>query len=91
MLFPDFPIGNISDFERWYGGVIENVQWNAHELSNLKVSGDEKKGFSVSVDVGWKARTYKGEKINMAVHQDWEVSVGGEGKFIITKHRATVK
>jgi len=88
--FPDFPIKSMEDFERWYNNVIDNIQWNAHRISNLKVSGDEINGFSVSLDINWKAKTYKGETYDMNIHQDWRVKVDKSRKFIIEKHRAEV-
>jgi len=39
------------------------------------VSGDEINGFSIGLDINWKAKTYKGETYD---------------KFIIEKHRAEV-
>ncbi len=90
MHFPDFPIASIADFTRWYAGVIENIQWNSHHLTNMNVSGDEKNGFSISFDVNWKAKTYKGENFDMNVHQDWKVIVDKNGKFIVSKHRVSM-
>jgi len=90
MYFPDFPISRLSDFERWYNGVCDNIQWNAHHLSNLNVSGDEKDGFFISLDVNWKAKTYSGESYDMNVHQDWTVKVDKGRNFVIEKHRARV-
>jgi len=90
MYFPDFPIKSIEDFERWYNNVIDNIQWNAHKISNLTVSGDEVSGFSVSVDINWKAKTYKGETYDMNIHQDWIVKVDKSRTFVIEKHRARV-
>ena len=90
MYFPDFPIKSMEDFERWYNNVIDNIQWNVHRISNLKVSGDEINGFSVSLDINWKAKTYKGETYDMNIHQDWRVKVDKSRKFIIEKHRAEV-
>lgn len=91
MMFPDFPITKMEDFERWYTGVVENIQWNSHKLSNITVNGDENSGFAVSLDINWKARTYKGEKYDVNVHQDWEVKVDKNRNFIISRHRATIK
>lgn len=91
MYFPDTPpsvIKSISDFEKWYNNVIENIQWNFHEISNLKVSGDEEKGFSVSLDINWKAKTYEGKTLYKDVHQDWKVKVDKDRNFIIEKHCA---
>jgi len=90
MYFPDFPIKSMEDFERWYNNVIDNIQWNAHRISNLKVSGDEVNGFSVSLDINWNAKKYKGETYDMNIHQDWMVKVDKSRKFIIEKHRAEV-
>ena len=88
MYFPDFPIKRIEDFQRWYNNVIDNIQWNSHRISNLKVSGGELNGFSVSLDINWKAKTYKGETYDMNVHQDWIVKVDKSRNFVIEKHRA---
>ena len=90
MYFPDFPIKSIEDFKRWYNNVIDNIQWNTHRISNLKVSGDEINGFSIGLDINWKAKTYKGETYDMNIHQDWMVKVDKSRKFIIEKHRAEV-
>ncbi|MEK7433062.1 MAG: hypothetical protein AABZ74_08025 [Cyanobacteriota bacterium] len=90
MYFPDFPIKNMSDFERWYDGVIKNIQWNNHILSNLKITGNEKNGFSVYVDVNWKAKSYNGESYNMNIHQDWIIKVDKNHNFIIEKLKAIV-
>ena len=90
MYFPDFPIKSIEDFERWYNNVIDNIQWNTHRISNLKVSGDELSGYSVSFDINWKAKTYKGETYDMNIHQDWMVKVDKSRNFVIEKHRAHV-
>jgi hypothetical protein len=90
MYFPDFPIKSIEDFERWYNNVIDAIEWNTHRISNLKVSGDEMSGYSVSLDINWKAKTYKGETFDMNIHQDWIVKVDKSRKFIIEKHRAQV-
>lgn len=88
MYFPDFPIKSIEDFERWYNNVIDNIQWNSHRISNLKVSGDEINGFSVSLDINWKAKAYNGENYDMNIHQDWKVKVDKSRNFVIERHRA---
>ena len=90
MHYPDFPIKTIGDFERWYKNVIDTIQWNAHKISNLEVSGDEMSGYSVSLNINWKARTYKGETYDLNVHQEWLVKVDKSRNFVIEKHRARV-
>lgn len=89
MYFPEFgPIKSISDFEKWYQGVIDNIQWNFHEISNLRVSGNEEKGFSVSLDISWKAKKYEGATLCTEVHQVWKVKVNKDRNFIIERHFA---
>lgn len=90
MYFPDFPISSLSDFERWDNGVRDHIRWNAHHLLNLKVSGDEIIGFSISLDVNWKAKTYNGESYDMNIHQDWIVKMENGRNLVIEKHRARV-
>lgn len=88
MNFPDFPIRSMADFERWYGGVIDSIQWNSHQLSNLQVSGDEQSGFEVSLHVNWKARTYQGESYDLNIAQEWLVTVDEQRRLIISTHSA---
>jgi hypothetical protein len=91
MEFPDFPIKSKADFKRWYQGVIDSIYWNSHEISNLQVKGNQKKGFTVSLDIHWKAETYDGKKYDVIVHQDWNIKIDENKRFIITKHRAKLK
>ncbi|MFZ0613589.1 MAG: hypothetical protein WAM73_15225 [Desulfobacterales bacterium] len=90
MRFPDFPIQNLSDFERWYNNVIATIKWNAHKILKLNVAGDEISGFSVSLVVNWKAKTYDGKNYDMNVHQGWQVTTDKNRNFIIEKLRAEV-
>jgi len=90
MQFPDFPINSIQDFLTWYQGVIDTVQWNSHQISSLEVSGNERNGFSVSLNVRWRVKTYEGQDHDLKVHQDWQLSVDEDRQFIITRHRATL-
>lgn len=90
MNFPDFPIRKMADFERWYQGVIDNIQFNSHDIKDLKVTGDEKNGFDVSFIVNWKARTYDGKTYVVDVAQEWKVEVNKKREFIISNHKAKV-
>ncbi|MFZ0725737.1 MAG: hypothetical protein WAM61_08110 [Desulfobacterales bacterium] len=90
MRFPDFPIKNISEFERWYDNVIADIKWNSHNISHLKVAGDEVNGFSLSLDINWKAKTYDDKNYDMNIHQDWEITVDKNRNFIIERLRAEV-
>lgn len=54
------------------------------------MSENEVSGFSVSFDINWKAKTYKGETYDMNVHQDWIVRMDKSRNFVIEKHRARV-
>jgi len=88
MHFPDYPVQSIADFEKWYQNVVNDIQWNANSISSLKVGGDETGGFTVSIDVNWKARTYDNQTYNVNVHHDWFVVVDQNRNFIIFRHRA---
>lgn len=90
MQYPDFPIRQIRDFERWYQGVVDNVQWNSHELRNVRVTGEQAAGFDVSLDVCWRASLYDGSKAQMLVHQDWSLKVAKKGRLMFKKMRASV-
>jgi len=90
MDFPDFPVKSIADFEKWYQNVINNVQWNAHIVSNLQVRGDETGGFAISLDLNWKVRSYENQIYDVRIHQDWFVIVDQSKNFIITRQRARV-
>ena len=88
MHFPGFPIRSMGDFERWYGGVIDTIEWNTHRILNLTVSGDEKSGFTVALDIHWQAKGYDGTRHDMKIHQQWKVSVNNAKTFIIRSHHA---
>lgn len=88
MAYPDFPILSIDDFRRWYGGVVDNVAWNSHDIRNLAVTGSETDGFGVSLDVCWRARTYDGATPLMLVHQDWRLTVAPGGRLVFNRMRA---
>ncbi|MFZ0132985.1 MAG: hypothetical protein WAK95_10620 [Desulfobacterales bacterium] len=90
MRFPDFPIQDLIDFERWYNNVIATIKWNAHKILKLNVAGDEISGFSVGLVVNWKAKTYDGKNDDMNIHQDWRVTTDNNRNFIIEKLRAEV-
>lgn len=44
MAFPDFPIRSKTDFARWYQGVIDSIQCDSHEITDLKVTGSHASG-----------------------------------------------
>jgi hypothetical protein len=89
MLYPDFPIRSEKDFRRWYGGVVENVQWNSHDVRNLTVSGSAAEGFNVGLDVCWNARFYDGKTAQMLVHQDWKLKPNAARQLVFEQMRAT--
>lgn len=91
MLYPNFPIKNKQDFIRWYDGVKKNINWNSHKLNYVKVSGNEKEGFMVDLEVNWQATTYKGKKFNDIIAQKWYLRVNKTGQskaFIIQNLKA---
>ncbi|MGB8427470.1 MAG: hypothetical protein WCD88_16905 [Desulfobacterales bacterium] len=72
------------------GTVIADIKWNSHNISHLKVAGDEVNGFSLSLDINWKAKTYDDKNYDMNIHQDWEITVDKNRNFIIERLRAEV-
>jgi hypothetical protein len=45
-------------------------------------------GYSVSHNINWKARKYKGETYDLNIHQEWLVKVDKSRNFVIEKHKA---
>lgn len=88
MNFPDFPIRKMADFEKWYDNVKDNIQFNSHDIRDLKVIGNEKNGFNVSFIVNWKATTYDGKSYDVDVAQKWLVKINENREFIISNHKA---
>jgi hypothetical protein len=81
--FPNIPpIKNMNDFEKWYNdSMLNSIQWHHHTITNLKISGDHKNGFSASFDVNWKATPYKGDKLDLHFHLELAVKTI-EGKSL---------
>ena len=88
MDFPDFPVKSIADFEKWYQNVIDNIQWNAHIVSDLQVRGDETGGFTITLDVNWKVRSYENQVYDVRIHHDWFVITDHNRNFIVVRQRA---
>lgn len=88
MRYPDFPIADVADFRRWYDGVVNAVQWNSHDIRNLTVYGSASSGFTVSLDVCWKARLFDGKNPEMLVHQDWILEHHPERRFVLRRMHA---
>lgn len=86
MQFPDFPIRSTVDFKRWYGNVKDTVQWNSHEIKNLRVEGKGLNQWNVTYHVLWKARTYEGETLEMETSQQMLIDTGHGVKVL--RHRA---
>ena len=89
MHYPDFPINTYQGFLDWYKGVTDNIVWNAHDIQNLSISGDQSKGWQVSYDVNWKATAKNGDQYDMQVRQQLEVILQN-GQLKIAKLRAEV-
>lgn len=89
--YPDFSIDNIADFQRWYRGVIDHIAWNAHDVRDLKVVSQSRSAFAVTLNVCWRARTYKGETLALLVNQRWQLVVAGDRQLRLHRLVATVK
>ncbi|WP_415898501.1 hypothetical protein [Neptuniibacter sp. QD48_11] len=40
LIYPDYTVNSHDDFLHWYKGVTDNIQWNSHQLTDLKVEGN---------------------------------------------------
>lgn len=89
--YPDFPINTTADFQRWYQGVIDNIAWNTHEVRDLQVVSQPQNAFAVTLDVCWRARTYKGESLSLLVNQQWQLVVRDDQQLRLHRLIATVK
>lgn len=89
MDYPDFKIRSQGDFLRWYQGVEENIAWNSHKLSGIKVSGDQENGWQVSYKVNWRAKTYSGQAYDLLVDQQVRLIRVGDS-FKLTSLKATL-
>ncbi|HHF0518543.1 TPA: hypothetical protein ACPHW8_000223 [Vibrio alginolyticus] len=86
MQYPDSIISSKEDFLRWYKGVTDNIIWNAHSISGMKVSGNQQNGWNVSYDVNWKATTKDNQNYDLMVHQELRViRVGDQLKLVRLK------
>ena len=90
MHYPDFPVKSYDDFLRWYKGVTDNITWNAHDIQNLSITGNQNDGWQVSYDVNWKATAKNGDKYDMRVHQKLKV-IQQQGQLKIAKLHAEVR
>lgn len=89
MQYPDFPISSQKDFLKWYQGVTDNIVWNTHHLSNIKVTGDQANGWNVSYVVNWQAKDKAGKSYDMNVSQQLRIIRIGE-QLKIAKLRAEI-
>lgn len=87
MEFPDFPVQSRDDFRRWYKGVEENISFNSHGISDLKVQALPDGQWKVSLVVDWKARTYDGQNIQAKISQEMSLTAF-DRKIMIVRHRA---
>ena len=73
MTYPDFDIKSHADFLTWYKNVTDNIIWNSHELGEILVTGDQRRGWQVHYKVRWQARTAQGQDYDLLVAQRVEV------------------
>lgn len=91
MRYPDFPINSEADFQRWYQGVIDTIAWNAHDVRDVTVASQSPNGFAVTLQVCWRARTYKGETLALLVDQQWQLVVTDDHQLRLRRLLAQVK
>jgi hypothetical protein len=86
MKFPETVVRNHSDFKIWYQGVKDNIQSNNYEVSDIKVTQLPKGRYKVELLLRWKAKTYKGETLDMKFKQSWILSLSGSGRLTINRY-----
>ncbi len=90
MRLPGLTIQDYTGFKRWYDCLRENIKWNSHELSDVKVSGDSEKGFDVEITVRWRAETIDGDSCDSTYNHLWKIqTTHDELKFVITRYSVT--
>lgn len=90
MSFPDFPIRSMTDFTNWYQNVIDNIQWNTHDISELKVTKINALEWNVSFRVRWRAQTYDSKRYDFLTQQDWQLIAPKNGVIQFKRHRAVL-
>ncbi len=75
-----------ADFKKWYQGVKDTIQSNTYEVGDIKVSLLPEGRYKVDLSVRWKAKTYKGESLDVKFKQDWILSLSGSGRLTINRY-----
>ncbi|MEI6631321.1 MAG: hypothetical protein WCL25_01745 [bacterium] len=86
MKFPEAVVHSHDDFKKWYQGVKDNIQSNVYEVGDIKVSQLPKERYKVDLSVRWKAKTHKGESLDIKFKQSWILSVAGSGRLNINRY-----
>jgi hypothetical protein len=86
MKFPETVVRNHSDFKIWYQGLKDNIQSNNYEVSDIKITQLPKVRYKVELRVRWKAKTYKGEALDMKFKHSWILSLSGSGRLTINRY-----
>jgi hypothetical protein len=86
MKFPETVVRSRADFKKWYQGVKDTIQSNTYEVGDIKVSLLPKGRYKVVLFVRWKAKTYKGESLDVKFKQDWVLGISGSGRLTINRY-----
>ena len=86
MKLPEALVRNHSDFKKWYQGMKDTIQSNNYEVGDIKVTGLPKGRYKVDLSLRWKAKTYKGESLDMKFKQSWILSLAGSGRLNINRY-----
>ncbi|PWJ42023.1 hypothetical protein [Sediminitomix flava] len=91
MLFPDFPIRTTEEFDRWYEMELDKLSWNSHDISELKVNGNETLGWKISIDLTWETKTENNKANYLNQTHTWDVVADNKQNFVIKKFRVKNK
>jgi hypothetical protein len=89
MKLPEGVLHNEADFKVWYQAQKDKIKSNSYEVGDIKVSFLPKDRFKVDFPVRWKAKTYKGESLDVKFKESWILSLAGSGRFNINRYTVT--
>jgi len=89
MKLPEGLLRSQDDFKIWYAAQKGQIKSNTYEVGEIKVSFLPKDRFKVDFPVRWKAKTYKGESLDVKFKESWILSLAESGRLNINRY--TVK
>ena len=73
MRFPGYPIKSQEKFLRWSQGITDNIVWNSHQLKDVKVTGNQASGWTVTYGIEWRAKDVTGDNALLNIKQEMSI------------------